>query len=512
MNKENNIINSNEPIELSVVSTLMFDVLQIPVYRDKLLPIHLMVYRRILQALYSMVDLKEKINKSSLYKRVFDAPGEMNDYEKNFFDVFLYEKNKDRLEENVTILINEFHRAQVRSVMEKAIMEIPESVSIDGLVLKIKEKLDDVFVTAAISKPQRIGDSASQYVDESLDSKGQVKISFGDERVDYLTDSVKGGRLIIFSGKSGSGKTSIVVHFLKKIAMQKCPVAILSLEMGHTEVAVKVLSSVSKISRRSIADADLNPVQYLKIQQSLEEMSTMDFYIQDSCYSMESITEYITLMAVRYGVKVVAVDYLGLIDRKRDDEQNDFTRQLKVLAKKLKIDIILLAQMIKTAPGQKPQPKDVRYIDIHDADYAALFYPDIYRDKPVVPPSDYGTFAMCLDFVKCRGFGDKAIVSFIYDNNTDTYYSNNDEYYMAKEEAKATNIVVYNPLINKRGDVLVSGRFKLNGIWVAGFYDSVADKYMTFAEEDGREIYYNTVVSWEPGVEPPKKNDEDIPF
>jgi replicative DNA helicase len=213
----------------------------------------------------------------------------------------------------------------------------------------------------------------------------------GFTKLDELTSGLQRENLVIVAARPGGGKTSWAVNVAMHAAMHhKIPVLIFSLEMSKYELMERMLAGEARIDSQKIKRGFLEYADWKnKIHPASGRLSAAPILIDDS--SAISIME-IRAKARRFRsdpkyfppppqtpegghpppppLGLIVVDYLQLArgpqarrDENRQQEIADISRNLKALAKDLKIPIIAISQLnreVEKREAGKPKLSDLR--------------------------------------------------------------------------------------------------------------------------------------------------------
>jgi replicative DNA helicase len=234
-------------------------------------------------------------------------------------------------------------------------------------------------------------------VRETLDRIDRVKqgeapgLPFGIESLDSRYKSgMKGGDLIVIGARPAMGKTAVAINIALK---QECAVGFVSLEMPHDQLTQRSLSIMSKVPYTSIDQADMTPHEWDRLAAAASEYSEKGLNIFDlGGATIAQVCQAAMKWKQQQDIGLLVIDYAQLINgdksQNRNDEIGEITRQLKSLAKRLKIPIILLAQLnrqVEARQNKRPMMSDLResgQIE-QDADMIIFLYRDaIYNDVP----------------------------------------------------------------------------------------------------------------------------------
>ncbi len=222
-------------------------------------------------------------------------------------------------------------------------------------------------------------------------------LATGFTEFDKLTAGLHPGQLIIVGGRPAMGKTSLVVSAAQNAAMQSgAVVMIFSLEMSKEELVMRMLSSQSRIDSKRLRLGRLVDRDWPRLAQSADQLSKAKIYIDDSgaLTVMDMRARCRRLLAQEKKLDLIVVDYLQLMqgskgsrgDSNREKEISEISRNLKSLAKELRVPIVGLSQLsraLEGRPDKRPMLSDLRESGAieQDADLVGFVYRDEYYNK-----------------------------------------------------------------------------------------------------------------------------------
>ena len=220
-------------------------------------------------------------------------------------------------------------------------------------------------------------------IEERGTGKIESGILTGFIAFDRIKQGLRGGELIVFGGRPGSGKSVWAGNVAVEAAKQGDAVLIFSLEMQTEDFTLRMLSSVSGINLQSVRSGQLDDQQGERVKRSGAMLENLPITIDDSGgLTIGQLVGRARAAAIRSKVALIIVDYLQLVQGKGDTRQQqvgDVTRTLKALSKDLNIPIIGLSQLNRGIEGRedkRPRLSDLRESgDIEqDADLVGLLY------------------------------------------------------------------------------------------------------------------------------------------
>lgn len=189
-------------------------------------------------------------------------------------------------------------------------------------------------------------------------------------RLDELTAGFQNGDLIIIAARPSVGKTSFALNLATNIALNDAiPVAIFSLEMSKEQVVERMICANAEIDLKSLRTGIFLDEAWEKISNSISVFYNTPIYIDDTPdISVLEVRSKARRLLAEKGNFVLILDYLQLMHSEervenRVQEISKITRQLKNLAKELKIPVVVLSQLsreIEKRQDKKPLLSDLR--------------------------------------------------------------------------------------------------------------------------------------------------------
>ena len=218
--------------------------------------------------------------------------------------------------------------------------------------------------------------------------KSLIGVPSGFTSIDRITGGWQPGNLIIIAGRPSMGKTALALTLASNPARLKYPVCLFSLEMSETELTTRFMSSVSGYTNVEIRNANINLDRFLD---KSNQIANLPIYIDDTpALSLFELRSKVKKVIVRYGVKIVIIDYLQLMKAEagnREQEVSIISRGLKAISKEFNIPVIALSQLnrgVEERADKRPRLSDLRESGAieQDADIVCFVYrPAVYSIK-----------------------------------------------------------------------------------------------------------------------------------
>lgn len=221
--------------------------------------------------------------------------------------------------------------------------------------------------------------------------KGRItRITTGFSYMDRVFyGGLKAGQLVILAARPSVGKTAVMLQMAKSAAKAGNPVQVYSLEMTCQELGERMLFSTGKVLPMQITTGR---VEWQAYTQAENELKPMPIYINDFSRSMDEIVSRLTQAVKQDRCKIAFIDYLGLMqdclsfgNAKLYQVIAKITGNLKAVAKRLEIPIVLLCQMNRDQAKENRAPelydlRDSGSIE-QDADIVLMLEPKYSPDK-----------------------------------------------------------------------------------------------------------------------------------
>jgi replicative DNA helicase len=224
----------------------------------------------------------------------------------------------------------------------------------------------------------------------------------GFRDLDELTNGLHAGQLIVVAGRPGLGKSTLGMDFLRSASIAHNQAAVLfSLEMGKSEITMRLLSAEARIPLTRIRTGTLTDDDWTKLARRMGEVASAPMFIDDSPnLTMMEIRAKARRLKQRHDLRLIVVDYLQLMTspkrvESRQQEVAEMSRSLKLLAKELGVPVVAISQLNRGAEqrsDKKPQLSDLRESGAieQDADMVILLHrEDAYeRESPRAGEAD----------------------------------------------------------------------------------------------------------------------------
>ncbi len=209
--------------------------------------------------------------------------------------------------------------------------------------------------------------------------------------LDRMTSGFQAGDLIVLAARPSMGKTALAVNIAEHVALNEgLPVAIFSMEMGASQLAIRVVGSIGRIDQQRLRTGKLHDDEWPRLTEAVEKLRTVSLHIDESAgLTVSELRANARRLSRQCGkLGLIVVDYLQLMsvstsmsDENRATAIGEISRGLKMLAKELQCPIIALSQLsrgVESRTDKRPMMSDLRESGAIEQDADVIMF--IYRD------------------------------------------------------------------------------------------------------------------------------------
>ena len=292
-----------------------------------------------------------------------------------------------------------------KAMLRKIIADLSESissayqgdVSIGDIIAKTEKSILDISnqnVENGFRNVADIIDTHMQIVEKRSETDGVVTgLSTGFVGLDKITTGLHEDNLIILAARPAMGKTALALDIAKHIATkEKKPAIIYSLEMGAEDLIERMIASEGTVPAYHLKTGNLNTDEWKRVIQAQKELYDAPIFVDDTAgiRISEIRANARKLSQEMGGLGVIVIDYLQLITGSKGENRqqvvSEISRELKILAKDLKVPVIALSQLsraVEQRQDKRPMLADLRESGSieQDADIVAFLYREAYYQK-----------------------------------------------------------------------------------------------------------------------------------
>lgn len=217
---------------------------------------------------------------------------------------------------------------------------------IKSLEKEIENDKGELYETGALERLQQIAEdyrgddrvvSSLEILEEMKNAPPEKKIMTKISGLDKLLDGMRLKQVVVIAARAKSGKTSLIVHLSSQLS-------------DYHPTLVLYEEPPEEIIQKFLDRNEQPPLFYTPRKNQM--------------YNLAWLEERIIEAKAKYGSEIIFIDHLDFLvpmgGERHDLQVADTMRQLKGLAKKWGVVLVLLAHLRKTDPTQPPTTDDLR--------------------------------------------------------------------------------------------------------------------------------------------------------
>lgn len=292
-----------------------------------------------------------------------------------------------------------------KATLRRVIADLSESlssayqgdVSISDIIAQTEKSMLDISnqnTGTGFRNVADILDTHMQIVETRSQTDGFVTgLSTGFVGLDKITTGLHEGNLIILAARPAMGKTALALNIAKHVAtMERKPAVIFSLEMGAEELIERMLALEGMVPAYHLKTGNLSTDEWKRLVQAQSNLYNAPIFVNDMAgIRISEIRSNARKLAQEMGgLGIIIIDYLQLITGSKGENRqqivSEISRELKILAKDLKVPVIALSQLsraVEQRQEKRPMLSDLRESGSieQDADIVAFLYREAYYQK-----------------------------------------------------------------------------------------------------------------------------------
>lgn len=300
-----------------------------------------------------------------------------------------------------------FYLSEVKKLWEKRqlysyLQEGQKALTSGATSQEITDNLNDALINLQIASDPTSGDiSLNEILDDfkkDCDKKRELNQEYigvptGFKTYDEVTSGLQEEEYIIIAARPSMGKTALAVSMINNMIERGTSVAFFSLEMSKTQIVQRFLAIQTETNLYHLRNGLKDDEKYARIfnNTTMNHFLSLPLKIIDDTTNIKTLKAKARYLKKVFDIKIIFIDYIGLIDSGMNDakvyeQQSYVSKELKKLAKELKIPVVALCQVARDAEGKEPTLANLRGSGSieQDADQVILIHGDRESDEPVV--------------------------------------------------------------------------------------------------------------------------------
>ncbi len=289
-------------------------------------------------------------------------------------------------------------KATLRNLIQTASRIVTKGFEQDEDVQSIIDQAEKSILEVSDKRNSNGFESIAEVLNRTIETIDQLAqnneeitgLPTGYAALDKMTAGLQKEELIILAARPAVGKTAFALNIAQNVGTKTDrSVAIFSLEMGAESLVNRMLCAEGSIEASHLRTGQLSEEEWRNLIVAMGSLSNANIYIDDTPgIKISEIRARCRKLAQEKGnLGLILIDYLQLIEgtgrENRQQEVSEISRQLKKLAKELKVPVIALSQLsrgVEQRQDKRPVLSDIRESGSieQDADIVAFLYRDDY--------------------------------------------------------------------------------------------------------------------------------------
>lgn len=295
---------------------------------------------------------------------------------------------------------DDFNRRELIKISSSAISEAHDDTKPSRTTLE--DTQNKLFALAESNQSQRllsmwelVPDTFSIIEKHLNNQETYTGVPSGFSGLDKMTSGFQNSEMIIIGARPSMGKTALALSMIHHIAIQKnIPTGIFSLEMSYTQIGQRLISQIARMSGSRIRSGMMTQAEFQRLQDAAGVLYDAPLCIADTPnMKMLDLRAMARKMKQQYQVKIIFIDYIGLItsdnyssNTPRHEQVSEISRSLKSLARELDIPIVALCQVSRDSEGKEPTLANLRDSGSIEQDADVVMF--IHRERKATDNND----------------------------------------------------------------------------------------------------------------------------
>lgn len=377
-------------------------------------------HREIMEAIMILDTLGSRIDALTILDKLNSSGNSDAEVNKNYlFQIAQSVPSAANVENYCKIVREKYFLRSLITISRETIDSATEGgADADKLLDSAEQKIYDIRKGKSTGSLQRLIDviSAEVYpnlVQISSENAEEFKgIPTGFSKLDEITSGLNRSDLILIGARPAMGKTSFALNIGRNVGMTGKKVVFFSLEMSNEQLAARVLSTEARVESNKLRSGEISPDEWMRLAEATDRLTKCNLYFDDT--STITVPEIKSKIKRAKDVDCIIIDYLGLMEsakkkENRVQEVTEITRSLKMLAKDLKIPVVVCCQLSRGPEkngksSNRPMLSDLRDSGSieQDADIVMMLYREGYYKSSSQNPDEIDLTQADVDVAKNR--------------------------------------------------------------------------------------------------------------
>lgn len=259
-----------------------------------------------------------------------------------------------------TEIISLYEKRNFRELIHKALVKLDEEENFNSiktdLINNIESKsIDEIPVIPIAECVER----AIEITEEAYNSNGKITgMESGYKHLDTILNGFEKPSYTVIGARPGVGKTAFSLELAKRLS-EKNKILYFSLEMPFEQLGQRLLTNVTKVPLKNIKTGRITEDTFNRLLYGPSSLNKNKCgVVEKENLKIEDLVSICTSYQRKNGLDGIIIDYFTLVKSYKSFRDsrllyNYISEELRMLSKKLKINIILLAQCNRKADDKR---------------------------------------------------------------------------------------------------------------------------------------------------------------
>ena len=244
---------------------------------------------------------------------------------------------------------------QVTSIVDSFQKDIKDTDDVNTTCLDYCSKISSV-ITGNIEDDNvtTISSGADDVINDLYESRenGCIGLDSGFSKLNYYLGGLQKGKVYIIGARPSMGKSALAMNIAEHVSI-KHNVLFISLEMSRKEYAQRLMFGRAGVDINCVNTGRISEQEISKVKAQKDYLDKLNLFIETRtpCRVNDIEMALINVQSTKGSCDLVIVDYLQLLTpsgkatKNREVEVAEISRELKSLAMKYNVPIIILSQL-----------------------------------------------------------------------------------------------------------------------------------------------------------------------
>ena len=281
---------------------------------------------------------------------------------------------------------------KVVTVVDDFKKDVEGSDDVNATCIDYCGKISSIITGSANSdEVETISSGVDEVIADLYKSKkdGCIGLDMGFNNLNYYLGGLQKGKIYILGARPSMGKSAFAMNIAEHVALTH-NVLFISLEMSRKEYAQRLMFGRAGVDVNTINTGRISDAEIEKVKSQKEYLDSLKLFIETRtpCRVSDIELAMINIISTRGSCDLVIVDYLQLLTpnsksgKNREVEVAEMSRELKSLAVKYNVPIIVLSQLsraLEAREDKRPMLSDLRESGAIEQDADVVMF--VYRDE-----------------------------------------------------------------------------------------------------------------------------------